>query len=309
MTARTGHRAPGTSKKSCIMLAGILAAASSSGLAGNGVALQNWGDGAGAFPSLSPGGRLEVTREMPGSNFAGNPRLEHSAWAHLGDTWWRFHLAAATDVVVHLAPADPGASFKPGLTVWASGDSPFDGGASDPDEVANNGWDTPHSFNAVGQVADDVRGTWWMGGFSHCGESGDQPCSNMKETLAYVVTGPQRLATEGTGWNEDILWGAHDVSVSDTYENGISGDAGGNWARLIFHGMQPGWYVIFAGGTEHGLPATDMRLSVMAVPEPESWAMLLAGLGVTGLLARRRSLAGRHASGPEKNDHTDGPAS
>lgn len=286
----------------------MLATASSFSLAENGVALQNWRGGAGAFPSLSPGERVEAVGGMPGSNYAGNPRLENSAWAHLGDTWWRFHLTAATDVVVHLAPVDPGAAFKPGLTVWASGDTSFDGGASDPDEVAVNGWDTPHSFNAVGQVADDEKGTWWMGGFPHCGESGDQPCSNMKETLAYAMSGPQRLATEGTGWNEDILWGVHDVSVSDTYEKGISGNVGGNWARLVFHDMQPGWYVIFAGGTEHGLPVTDMRLSVTAVPEPQSFAMLLAGLGLLGAMSRRYRVH-RHAPGPGKNSPTNGSLS
>ena len=32
----------------------------------------------------------------------------------------------------------------------------------------------------------------------------------------------------------------------------------------------------------------DVTLAVTAVPEPESWAMLLAGLGLVGAMARRR---------------------
>jgi hypothetical protein len=32
----------------------------------------------------------------------------------------------------------------------------------------------------------------------------------------------------------------------------------------------------------------DVTLTVVAVPEPETWGMLLAGLGLVGFAARRR---------------------
>lgn len=41
-------------------------------------------------------------------------------------------------------------------------------------------------------------------------------------------------------------------------------------------------------GGDHGLAIDNFSLSVTAVPEPESYALLLAGLAALGLLARRR---------------------
>lgn len=42
-------------------------------------------------------------------------------------------------------------------------------------------------------------------------------------------------------------------------------------------------------GNDHGLAIDNFSLSVTAVPEPKNYAMLLAGLGVMGFIARRRS--------------------
>jgi hypothetical protein len=47
--------------------------------------------------------------------------------------------------------------------------------------------------------------------------------------------------------------------------------------------------IIFTGGQGQALPTLSFDVvSVTAVPEPESYAMLLAGLGVIGAIARRR---------------------
>ncbi len=40
--------------------------------------------------------------------------------------------------------------------------------------------------------------------------------------------------------------------------------------------------------TAHWITANDLTIGVAAVPEPESYAMLLAGLGLLGCMARRR---------------------
>jgi MYXO-CTERM domain-containing protein len=42
-------------------------------------------------------------------------------------------------------------------------------------------------------------------------------------------------------------------------------------------------------GNDHGLAIDNFSLSVTAVPEADTWAMLLAGLGLVGFIGRRRS--------------------
>jgi hypothetical protein len=50
-------------------------------------------------------------------------------------------------------------------------------------------------------------------------------------------------------------------------------------------------YDVFQGGSSTSVPAVSGVYSsqhVASVPEPESYAMLLAGLGALGFMARRR---------------------
>ena len=47
-------------------------------------------------------------------------------------------------------------------------------------------------------------------------------------------------------------------------------------------------FVLTLGGTANGKSIYSGELSVTAVPEPETYALLLAGLGVVGFVARRR---------------------
>lgn len=49
-----------------------------------------------------------------------------------------------------------------------------------------------------------------------------------------------------------------------------------------------GDYHVNVGGTADGLAGGNYTFSIAAVPEPESYAMFLAGLGIVGLMVRRR---------------------
>lgn len=62
-----------------------------------------------------------------------------------------------------------------------------------------------------------------------------------------------------------------------------------------FHNVAAGDYVVKASGTlgtngqYHNLAVVRANYEVTAVPEPETFAMLLAGLGLVGAIFRRRS--------------------
>ena len=73
--------------------------------------------------------------------------------------------------------------------------------------------------------------------------------------------------TSGGPGSLDLTWGA---SAAGSYYLNITGIANGT-----------------LGGLYSG------AISVTAVPEPETWALLAAGLGVVGLKLRRRANAGR----------------
>ncbi|MBL8415247.1 MAG: PEP-CTERM sorting domain-containing protein [Propionivibrio sp.] len=58
----------------------------------------------------------------------------------------------------------------------------------------------------------------------------------------------------------------------------------GNW------NLAAGNYTITGIATDSPYGGGFGSMSVVAVPEPESWALLLVGLGIVGTIARRRSL-------------------
>lgn len=81
--------------------------------------------------------------------------------------------------------------------------------------------------------------------------------------------------------------------------DGIHGDGLADGVVTGMWTLGPGSYSIVIGGADYAsqtlestpFPAYGLRatLSVSAVPEPETHAMMLAGLGLLGALARRRS--------------------
>lgn len=241
------------------------------------VDFQTWASSGTSDPALSKGQTISSELAMGKSSYADNPGLDYSAWAHAGNSpWYVFQLTTKGKVNISLSAVDASANFSPGLTLWASGDSMFDGGTEGV-ETGFNGWGDPHSFNAVGQIGD--FGTAWMSGSN----------GNIKQTLAYAVAGPSHSDTSTTGWGEAILAGVNDIRTDSSFASGITGTASGNTISMTVNGMQAGWYAMFMGGARHnGTDATKMALSVTAVPEPGTWVLMAAGLG---LLALRRRAA------------------
>lgn len=263
----------------------LACATSTSAQATDAITIQAWGGGAGTAPAIGIGDSLSVTKNLAKSGYSDNPSLLYSAWAHAGGSpWYTFQLTELADVTISLSPgAGASATYLPAMTVWASGASMFDGGTglgNNGEEQSNNGWNSPHSFNAVGQIGDN--GTLWAAS----GHGG-----NMLETLAYAVTGASHTSTGNgeTGWDENILTGFHDLS-SNTFVNGVTGTAtaGSQSLSMVFNDLQAGWYTMFIGGSNHASASSDYILSVAAVPEPETYAMFLAGLGLLGVVTRRR---------------------
>jgi hypothetical protein len=115
----------------------------------------------------------------------------------------------------------------------------------------------------------------------------------MLETLGYAVSGAIVHGANPTGWGETILGGINDVSLTNTYESGLSGSTGVGFAQLVFADLQPGWYTIYVGGTNHaganGL--FDLSVSASPVPVPAAAWLMGSGLAVLATMARRRRAA------------------
>lgn len=84
----------------------------------------------------------------------------------------------------------------------------------------------------------------------------------------------------------DVFWGSNHLT-------GISGDgfASTTWQKFTFSVLGTGGDVnltFAAGGKSDSYGGSLDNVSVTAVPEPETYAMLLAGLGMMGAMVRRR---------------------
>ncbi|MTV38282.1 PEP-CTERM sorting domain-containing protein [Duganella radicis] len=86
-----------------------------------------------------------------------------------------------------------------------------------------------------------------------------------------------------------VLAGTHEHSVSVMYQDGdVPGGASDSWSGLMSAsfsnlGHQSGRGEFWAEASIGG------RSVISAVPEPGAWGMLLAGLGLLGVVARRAS--------------------
>ncbi|MCB1935431.1 MAG: PEP-CTERM sorting domain-containing protein [Nitrosomonas sp.] len=215
----------------------------------------------------APGSITAASFTSPNS-YTDNPNLNNSAWGHAG-TWYTFeNQLGGSDVTVTV---NGSATLAPGFTVWAT-NGVFDGGTGSSEvPVGTTGVSgTPHAFNATGSIGD--FGTGWMSG----------SLGNATTTLGYAVSNPSINVASGA-WGETVLAGANAV-------DGIlaSGSTSANSGSLTFDNLAAGWYAVYVGGTDSSTAGGGFDLVVSAVPEAETWAMLLAGLGLIGWRLRNQ---------------------
>ena len=93
-----------------------------------------------------------------------------------------------------------------------------------------------------------------------------------------------------------FIWGngggTEQVGVPVGYISGSAISSGMVFADATIAGftMIPGTYI-------YNIPNDTITLNIAAVPEPETYAMLLAGLGLLGFMARRRNESARKKRG------------
>ncbi len=205
-----------------------------------------------------------------------------------GVLWMASSLAGAVTVPDVSVTGDsigygvPGASpAKPTFTIGFSGQFEFLGmGISilyDPQFLAFNAAESAVTFNnqfyslpAFLQLLDSVRSMPGYESFSV--EGGDDGLGEL-----YFGAGFSGLGSE-TLTGSIVVQPAFNL-VSPAFSIGMSKPV--TIAGLIFYD---------GGGGIHELATLDnpYTLSVTAVPEPETWLMMLAGLGLLGAVARRR---------------------
>jgi hypothetical protein len=108
----------------------------------------------------------------------------------------------------------------------------------------------------------------------------------------YTITKSSTLNYSATGWGgwsapagSFVTGGGYAFSnAAASAASSQFADGGSSWPHYTFGANEQGWVVQSAAV---GGPANLYVISV-PVPEPETYAMLLAGLGLVGFVARRR---------------------
>lgn len=122
----------------------------------------------------------------------------------------------------------------------------------------------------------DLDGSSWQAGEFHKDLS---LTAGVQYTLSFDLAGSQR----GSDENVNINFGSSVDNLT------VGSGVGFTTHTLLFTPGTSGLYsVIFQNAGGDNVGALLDNVSVMAVPEPETYAMLLSGLGLLGFAVRRR---------------------
>jgi hypothetical protein len=116
------------------------------------------------------------------------------------------------------------------------------------------------------------------------------------DNLAIDAAGNIYIIEDRNGADDNDIWMAkdlnHDGDLLDIGEGvgrwASNGTPGSEFTGLYFDKFDPNKAYV---NIQHPGDGNDRTLMVAAVPEPETYAMMLAGLGLVGFMVRRRKAA------------------
>ncbi|SFW16217.1 FxDxF family PEP-CTERM protein [Nitrosovibrio sp. Nv17] len=215
----------------------------------------------------------------------------HYGWADAADADWgdshkgrflSFTLENAASVTVSvqsntLTPNPQGGVLLPGFSLYEGLAAYLAHDYSEPAFAWRDAQPTPENPLAA------TEGYWnALGSFQTANDAGE---TSFLTFIGYAVDGTFANFGHASTFPGIVSDGVADGFVSQTF----SLDAG--TYSLVVGGATYAGAGTSAGNRAYGFSAT---LDVAPVPEPETWAMLLAGLGLVGTIARRRSSADRN---------------
>ncbi len=133
--------------------------------------------------------------------------------------------------------------------------------------------------------------------------AGDQTVSFVGDNASFIGTKPLLAGGDDVISFDNLAAGTYDflltlsgqyINLSSITLNGVGGTITSN-GKILFADVQGTGTTPFSltlvGATTNSKANYSGELSVTAVPEPETYALMLAGIGAIGFVARRRRAA------------------